>query len=146
MAPFEHVVVDEAQDINAPQLRFGEQQRNALFFADDRGSASSSSRSPGNRSALMSGVGPARYTATTVLRTRLGCRPSGCSGLNWLAGARCQSSTGRCLWCERPAFADAEVQAMAEWIAECTGKGFGQVRSRSSCTLTLNSNGGCVPV
>lgn len=37
MAPFEHVVVDEAQDINAPQLRFGEQQRNALFFADDLG-------------------------------------------------------------------------------------------------------------
>jgi mRNA-degrading endonuclease RelE of RelBE toxin-antitoxin system len=39
--PFEHVVVDEAQDISAPQLRFlsalGGQQRNALFFAGDLG-------------------------------------------------------------------------------------------------------------
>lgn len=39
--PFEHVVVDEAQDISAPQLRFlsalGGQQSNALFFAGDLG-------------------------------------------------------------------------------------------------------------
>lgn len=39
--PFEHVVVDEAQDLSAPQLRFlaalGGQQRNALFFAGDLG-------------------------------------------------------------------------------------------------------------
>lgn len=39
--PFEHVVVDEAQDISAPQLRFlsalGGQQRNGLFFAGDLG-------------------------------------------------------------------------------------------------------------
>jgi mRNA-degrading endonuclease RelE of RelBE toxin-antitoxin system len=39
--PFEHVVVDEAQDISAPQLRFlsalGGQQRNALFLAGDLG-------------------------------------------------------------------------------------------------------------
>lgn len=39
--PFEHVVVDEAQDISAPQLRFlsalGAQQRNGLFFAGDLG-------------------------------------------------------------------------------------------------------------
>ncbi len=39
--PYEHVVVDEAQDISAPQLRFlsalGGQQRNALFFAGDLG-------------------------------------------------------------------------------------------------------------
>lgn len=39
--PFEHIVVDEAQDISAPQLRFlsalGGQQRNALFFAGDLG-------------------------------------------------------------------------------------------------------------
>lgn len=39
--PFEHVVVDEAQDISAPQLRFlaalGGQQHNGLFFAGDLG-------------------------------------------------------------------------------------------------------------
>lgn len=39
--PFEHVVVDEAQDISVPQLRFlaalGGQQPNALFFAGDLG-------------------------------------------------------------------------------------------------------------
>lgn len=39
--PFEHVVVDEAQDIGVPQLKFlaalGGQQRNALFFAGDLG-------------------------------------------------------------------------------------------------------------
>jgi superfamily I DNA/RNA helicase/mRNA-degrading endonuclease RelE of RelBE toxin-antitoxin system len=39
--PFEHVVVDEAQDISVPQLRFlaalGGQHRNALFFAGDLG-------------------------------------------------------------------------------------------------------------
>jgi superfamily I DNA/RNA helicase len=39
--PFEHIVVDEAQDISAPQLRclsaLGGQQRNALFFAGDLG-------------------------------------------------------------------------------------------------------------
>lgn len=40
-APFEHVVVDEAQDINAPQLRFlaalAAQRPNGLFFAGDLG-------------------------------------------------------------------------------------------------------------
>lgn len=39
--PFEHVVVDEAQDISAPQLRFlsalAGRQRNGLFFAGDLG-------------------------------------------------------------------------------------------------------------
>ncbi len=39
--PFEHVVVDEAQDISAPQLRFlaalGAQRPNGLFFAGDLG-------------------------------------------------------------------------------------------------------------
>jgi hypothetical protein len=39
--PFEHVVVDEAQDISAPQLRFlaalGRHERNSLFFAGDLG-------------------------------------------------------------------------------------------------------------
>ncbi|MCW5320634.1 DNA helicase [Verminephrobacter aporrectodeae subsp. tuberculatae] len=39
--PFEHVVVDEAQDIGVPQLKFlaafGGLQRNALFFAGDLG-------------------------------------------------------------------------------------------------------------
>jgi mRNA-degrading endonuclease RelE of RelBE toxin-antitoxin system len=40
-APYEHIVVDEAQDISAAQLRFlaalGAQQRNGLFFAGDLG-------------------------------------------------------------------------------------------------------------
>jgi superfamily I DNA/RNA helicase/mRNA-degrading endonuclease RelE of RelBE toxin-antitoxin system len=39
--PFEHVVVDEAQDVSVPQLRFlsalAGRQRNALFFAGDLG-------------------------------------------------------------------------------------------------------------
>ena len=53
--PFSHIVVDEAQDLGVPELRLlaaiAPAGPDALFFAGDLGSASSSSRSPGRSSA-----------------------------------------------------------------------------------------------
>src|SRR5579871_5973426 len=72
--PFEFAVVDEAQDVSVPQLRFlaalGAGRPNALFFAGDLVNGSFGSPSPGRRWASMFAGGRLRCESTTGHRIR----------------------------------------------------------------------------
>ena len=83
--PFEHVVVDEAQDIGAPQLRFlaalaGTAAQRALLRRRSGPAHLSDFHSRGSRWVSMSAGARERCTSTTGPRIRSGCRPTGCSG------------------------------------------------------------------
>ncbi len=80
--PLDFVVVDEAQDASVAQLSFlsalGGNQPNSLFSRATSARESSSSPSPGRRSASTSAAVPAPCGSTTEPHTRSGRRPTGC--------------------------------------------------------------------
>lgn len=97
----------------------------------------------GRADAEMSAGDLARYTSTTVRRTRFACRPTSCSGPTWptwtatpkTEGARSRSSMGRRLWCEPQPRQIPRSKPWPHGSPSAPGKGFGQGRSRSSCAL-----------
>ena len=74
--PFDYVVVDEAQDVSVPQLRFlgamAGDRENGLFFAGDLGSASSSNLSRGEKWGSISEAVLKPYASTTGRPIRSG--------------------------------------------------------------------------
>jgi hypothetical protein len=83
--PYTHIIVDEAQDLGVPELRFlsalAPDNPDALFFAGDLGQRISSNRSPGKRSALTSAAAHSRSASTIAPRTRSASPPTGCCRL-----------------------------------------------------------------
>jgi superfamily I DNA/RNA helicase len=134
-APFEHVVVDEAQDISAPQLRFlaalGRQQRNGLFFAGDLGQRifqlPFSWKSLGVDVRGRSRTLHVNYRTSHQIRMQadqlLGPELADVDGNAEDRRGTVSVFNGPPPLVRTAATADAEVQAVAAWIAECARQG-----------------------
>ena len=133
--PFEHVVVDEAQDISAPQLRFlaalGGQQRNALFFAGDLGQRifqlPFSWKSLGVDVRGRSRTLHVNYRTSHQIRMQadrlLGPELADVDGNAEDRRGTVSVFNGPLPLVRTAASADAEVQVVAAWIAECAKQG-----------------------
>ena len=133
--PFEHVVVDEAQDISAPQLRFlsalGGQHPNALFFAGDLGQRifqlPFSWKSVGVDVRGRSRTLHVNYRTSHQIRMRadrlLGPELADVDGNAEDRRGTVSVFNGPQPMVRTAASADAEVQAVAAWIAECAKEG-----------------------
>ena len=133
--PFEHVVVDEAQDISAPQLRFlaalGGQQRNALFFAGDLGQRifqlPFSWKSLGVDVRGRSRTLHVNYRTSHQIRMQadrlLGPELADVDGNAEDRRGTVSVFNGPLPLVRTAASADAEVQAVAAWIADCARQG-----------------------
>ena len=134
-APFEHVVVDEAQDISAPQLRFlaalGGQQRNALFFAGDLGQRifqlPFSWKSLGVDVRGRSRTLHVNYRTSHQIRTQadrlLGPELADVDGNAEYRRGTVSVFNGPLPLVRTASSTDAEIQSVAEWIAECSRQG-----------------------
>ncbi len=133
--PFEHVVVDEAQDISAPQLRFlaalGGQQHNALFFAGDLGQRifqlPFSWKSLGVDVRGRSRTLHVNYRTSHQIRMQadrlLGPELADVDGNAEDRRGTVSVFNGPLPVVRTAASVDAEVQAVAAWIAECAKQG-----------------------
>jgi superfamily I DNA/RNA helicase len=133
--PFEHVVVDEAQDISAPQLRLlaalGGQQRNALFFAGDLGQRifqlPFSWKSLGVDVRGRSRTLHVNYRTSHQIRMQadrlLGPELADVDGNAEDRRGTVSVFNGPLPVVRTAASVDAEVQAVAAWIAECAKQG-----------------------
>ncbi len=133
--PFEHVVVDEAQDISAPQLRFlaalGGQQRNALFFAGDLGQRifqlPFSWKSLGVDVRGRSRTLHVNYRTSHQIRMQadrlLGPELTDVDGNAEDRRGTVSVFNGPLPVVRTAASIDAEVQTVAAWIAECAKQG-----------------------
>lgn len=133
--PFEHIVVDEAQDISAPQLRFlaalGGQQRNALFFAGDLGQRifqlPFSWKSLGVDVRGRSRTLHVNYRTSHQIRMQadrlLGPELADVDGNAEDRQGTVSVFNGPLPVVRTAASVDAEVQSVAAWIAECAKQG-----------------------
>jgi superfamily I DNA/RNA helicase/mRNA-degrading endonuclease RelE of RelBE toxin-antitoxin system len=133
--PFEHVVVDEAQDIGVPQLRFlaalGGPQRNALFFAGDLGQRifqlPFSWKSLGVDVRGRSRTLHVNYRTSHQIRMRadrlLGPELADVDGLAEDRRGTVSVFNGPAPVVRVAASADAEIEAAAAWLSECAGQG-----------------------
>jgi hypothetical protein len=134
-APFEHVVVDETQDISAPQLRFlaalGGQQRNGLFFAGDLGQRifqlPFSWKSLGVDVRGRSRTLHVNYRTSHQIRMQadrlLGPALADVDGNGEDRRGTVSVFNGPPPLVRTAASVDGEVQAVAQWIVECTRQG-----------------------
>jgi len=101
--PFDHVVVDEAQDVSGSSRPWEQAVRTACSSRGTWANGSSSSPSPGRRSASRFAGGPGSCGSTTEPRIRSVLGPIGCWARSWrtwmgsrrTGGAPGRSSTGR---------------------------------------------------
>jgi mRNA-degrading endonuclease RelE of RelBE toxin-antitoxin system len=133
--PFEHVVVDEAQDISAPQLRFlsalGGQQRNALFFAGDLGQRifqlPFSWKSLGVDVRGRSRTLHVNYRTSHQIRMQadrlLGPELADVDGNNEDRKGTVSVFNGPAPVVRAAASIEAEAEAVAEWLTECAQQG-----------------------
>jgi superfamily I DNA/RNA helicase len=133
--PFEHVVVDEAQDISAPQLRFlaalGGQQRNALFFAGDLGQRifqlPFSWRSLGVDVRGRSRTLHVNYRTSHQIRVQadllLGPEVADVDGNTEDHRGTVSVFNGPMPSVHTAASSDAEAKVITAWLAECTKQG-----------------------
>jgi mRNA-degrading endonuclease RelE of RelBE toxin-antitoxin system len=133
--PFEHVVVDEAQDLSAPQLRFlaalGGEQRNALFFAGDLGQRifqlPFSWKSLGVDVRGRSRTLHVNYRTSHQIRTQadrlLGPEVSDVDGNTEDRRGTISVFNGPTPTVKAFASVAAEVDAVSAWLANCTSQG-----------------------
>jgi hypothetical protein len=133
--PFEHVVVDEAQDINVPQLRFlaalGGQHRNALFFAGDLGQRifqlPFSWKSLGVDVRGRSRTLRVNYRTSHQIRIQadrlLGPELTDVDGNAENRSGTVSVFNGPAPLVRVAASVDAEIDAVAAWLSECAGQG-----------------------
>ncbi len=133
--PFEHVVVDEAQDIGAPQLRLlaalGDQQRNALFFAGDLGQRifqlPFSWKSLGVDVRGRSRTLHVNYRTSHQIRTQadrlLGPQVADVDGNTEDRRGTVSVFNGPAPSVQAFASADAEVETVSAWLADCAKQG-----------------------
>ena len=114
--PFDHVVVDEAQDVSVPQLRFlgvlAGGRENGLFFAGDPGQRIFQQPSRGESWASTSAAARRRCASTTGRRIRSRCRQTAC----WIQ--RSPMPTVKMLDDE-----EGETRAVAEWLKQALSDG-----------------------
>lgn len=134
-SPFEHVVVDEAQDVTPSQLRFlaalGGQQRNALFFAGDLGQRifqlSFSWKSLGVDIRGRSRTLHVNYRTSHQIRMQadrlLGPELADVDGNTEDRRGTVSVFNGPVPLIYTAASVDAEVQAIAAWLTECKNQG-----------------------
>jgi len=133
--PFEHVVVDEAQDISVPQLRFlaalGGEQRNALFFAGDLGQRifqlPFSWKSLGVDVRGRSRTLHVNYRTSHQIRIQadrlLGPEVADVDGNAEDRRGTVSVFNGPAPLMRVAASVDAEIEAVAAWLGECVGQG-----------------------
>lgn len=133
--PFEHVVVDEAQDISAPRLRFlaalGGQQRNALFFAGDLGQRifqlPFSWKSLGVDVRGRSRTLQVNYRTSHQIRMQadrlLGPELADVDGNTEGRKGTVSVFNGPAPEVQPAASIESEIQAVAAWLAECAEQG-----------------------
>ena len=133
--PFEHIVVDEAQDISVPQLRFlaalGAQRPNGLFFAGDLGQRifqlPFSWRSLGVDVRGRSRTLHVNYRTSHQIRMQadrlLGPELADVDGNAEDRRGTVSAFNGPAPMVRAAASIDAEVEAVAAWLADCAKQG-----------------------